>query len=90
MYRGRVQYAETDKFPADAYSARQYKGIAFRVLGMQIDVDNEGEEYETGQVVARMVGDDRHHLFDESDLTPLPTEEFCPSCGQIGCGHGRV
>ena len=40
-----------------------------------------------GQVVCRMVGDDRDFSFDRSELSPLAREEFCGECGQIGCFH---
>ena len=33
-----------------------------------------------------MVGDDREFTFDIEELSPLDEEEFCPGCGQIGCG----
>lgn len=39
--------------------------------------------------VVVMVGDDRRHTVDVSELTPIPENGFCPECGQIGCGHGR-
>jgi hypothetical protein len=35
-----------------------------------------------------MVGDDRMFKFDISDLTRIDVNDFCGSCGQIGCGHG--
>lgn len=34
-----------------------------------------------------MVGDDTRHLVDIDDLEPLPREDFCGECGQIGCDH---
>lgn len=37
--------------------------------------------------LVRMVGDDRSHHIDEADLTPIGEDEFCPGCGQMGCGH---
>lgn len=39
-------------------------------------------------VMVRMVGDDRDHHVDSSDLAALNGDEFCGGCGQIGCGHG--
>lgn len=39
----------------------------------------------TGRLLVCMVGDDRHHSVDPSDLTPLKRSEFCGECGQIGC-----
>jgi hypothetical protein len=33
-----------------------------------------------------MVGDDRVHVVDVDDLTEISDEDYCPGCGQIGCG----
>lgn len=41
-------------------------------------------------VVAVMVGDDREHIVDVSDLTILADEDYCHECGQIGCGHDGI
>ena len=60
-------------------------------------VDADGKEYEeecgefdevadTSRVVAVMVGDDRHHVVDIDDLVVIEEDDFCRSCGQIGCG----
>ncbi len=38
-----------------------------------------------GMVRAVMVGDDREHLVDVDDLTPIGEDDYCPGCGQIGC-----
>ena len=37
-------------------------------------------------VRAVMVGDDRVHLVDVDDLTVISDEDYCPGCGQTGCG----
>jgi hypothetical protein len=34
-----------------------------------------------------MVGDDEHHRLDPDDVTPIQREDYCGSCGQIGCCH---
>ena len=84
---------ETDNaaFPADAYRVEGYGGIAWYVLGCETTPDEDTEwtgiEERTGQVVCKMVGDDRHFTFDPEELTPLQREEYCGSCGQIGCTH---
>lgn len=39
------------------------------------------------RVVAVMVGDDREHTIDVSELTKISEDDYCPGCGQIGCGH---
>ena len=48
----------------------------------------EDNSHDLGCEVVVMVGDDRRHHVDESDVTPLKEDEFCGGCGQIGCGHG--
>ena len=48
--------------------------------------DGEGDwvaDYST--VIAVMVGDDRRHEVDISDLVPLAETAFCRECGQVGC-----
>jgi hypothetical protein len=44
-------------------------------------------ETRTGMVLAVMIGDDHRHRVDEEDLEPLPREDYCGECGQIGCRH---
>jgi len=83
-------YEEDDEdFPAPAYQVVGYKGIAFYVLGWETvpDEDTEwtGIEKRTGKVVLVMVGDDHHFAFDPEDIKPLNREEYCGSCGQMGC-----
>ena len=47
----------------------------------------EPEEVEDRtKVRAVMVGDDRTHIVDVDDLTEIADEDYCPGCGQIGCG----
>ncbi len=64
-------------------------GIAWSVLGWETkpDADTEwtGYEVRTGNVVAVMVGDDRHFSIEPDDLTPLLREDYCGECGQVGC-----
>jgi len=89
---------DSKTFSADAYTADGWgKGIAWAVLGWETEPDEDtewtGQEERTGQVVAVMIGDDRHFTFDQEDLTPLDREEYCGECGQVGCRHdglGRV
>jgi len=63
---------------------------------MCYDLDETGKEteVETGEweevpnydyVVAVMVGDDRRHIVEVCDLIPLADDQFCRSCGQVGC-----
>jgi len=66
-----------------------YPGIAFTYEGREMvpDEDTEwtGLLAPTGMVEVVMVGDDRVHVVDPDDLTPLADNEYCPECGQIGC-----
>ena len=82
---------DTETFPADYYTVKGYKGIAFYVLGWETEPDEDtewsGYEQRTGNVLAVMVGDDYRHRVDLDDLTPLESDKFCHDCGQIGCGH---
>ena len=88
----RKHYEKDDEaFPADAYTVKGSRGIAWYVLGWETepteDTEWSGTEERTGRVVAVMVGDDRRFTFDPEDVTPLPREDYCGECGQIGCGH---
>jgi hypothetical protein len=72
------------------YIVGGWRGIAFRLIGWQTEPDEDTEwsgiENRTGNVVAVMVGDDRKHFVDPSDLAVLGEDKFCRDCGQIGCG----
>lgn len=91
-----VEYEEDkESFPAEAYrtNVKEWRGIAFRVLGWERIMDRFGEMEQigrTGFVAIHMVGDNRVYLVEPKDLTPLKDAEFCTSCGQIGCGHSNV
>lgn len=50
---------------------------------------DDWEERDTGRLVCRMIGDDMDFVFDPDDLTKIDDDEFCPSCGQVGCGWGH-
>ena len=63
--------------------------------------DDEGNEWEEdcgdGEWVEQldgdkanfcMVGDDKVFTHDINDLTPLEDDDYCHSCGQIGCHCG--
>lgn len=39
-----------------------------------------------GRVLVTMVGDDRIFEVEVEDLTKLRGDEYCHSCGQVGCG----
>jgi hypothetical protein len=65
-----------------------------------LGVDEDGNEFEYedwsetdlcrvgDEVVAVMVGDDRRHTVDKSDLTEISEDDYCGCCGQIGCNWG--
>jgi hypothetical protein len=36
-----------------------------------------------------MVGDDRRHVIDVTDLEWIEDDAFCRECGSTGCMHGR-
>jgi hypothetical protein len=85
----RPDYEEDDGFAAPAYRMDGYHGIAWHVLGWEVEA-NEQTEWTgfsdlTGNVVAVMVGDDRRFTFDPSMIHPLNREDYCGECGQIGC-----
>lgn len=91
--RNRRHYEADDAaFPHDAYSVRGYAGVAFQVLGWEVEPDDDtewsGYEPRTDNVLAVMVGDDKRWSVDPDDLTPLAEDAFCRECGQVGCQHG--
>lgn len=89
----RPHYESDDAtFPAEAYRVTGWgSGIAFYVLGWETEPDEDtewsGYEQRTGRVVVTMIGDDARHVVNVDDLTPLEREDYCGSCGQIGCTH---
>lgn len=60
------------------------------MLGWEVEPDEDTEwtgiENRTGLVLAYMIGDDRVYEFDADDLIAIDEEDYCPSCGQTGCG----
>lgn len=74
------------------YAVAGYPGIAFWLRGY-VETPNEDTEWsgcmdvDTSMVRAVMVGDDREHIVDVDDLTPLREADYCHTCGQVGCGH---
>lgn len=83
---------DDQEFSAPAYTVKGYSGIAWYVLGWETvpDEDTEwsGVEVRTGRIICVMVGDDSHFSFNHDEITPLKPEDYCGSCGQIGCCHG--
>jgi hypothetical protein len=78
------------------YAVDGYGGCVFYLLGHverdTPDTDWDGiREIDHDWVRAVMVGDDREHQVEVSDLTRLEDDAYCGVCGQIGCTHdGRV
>jgi hypothetical protein len=103
MARGRTQYIDDQqRWPDDkVYRWKRCKGVAVRVYGWEAEPDielgnedNGGEDYwdgesmrSTGRIVVVMVGDDYRHIADPEDVEEIAEEDYCSSCGQIGCGH---
>lgn len=84
-----------------AYRHASHHGIAWRIDGFVMESvlvhdyceDDDGNasyaEWEEvaseSQVRAHMVGDDKEWILDIDDLQELDEEDYCGSCGQIGC-----
>jgi hypothetical protein len=87
----RQHFEHAPEYQADAYRVSGYSGVAFHVIGWETEPDEDtewsGYEVRTGKIVAVMVGDDHKFSFDPEDIAPLDREDYCGSCGQIGCGH---
>jgi hypothetical protein len=65
------------EYPSGAYvSVWGYGGVAWYVRHV-LD----------GQVICRMVGDDRDFSVGRDELSSLAREDFCGECGQVGCTH---
>ena len=86
----RVNYEQDHKaFNAEAYKVNGWSGIAFQVLGWELQDTEETEwsgcQEKTGKVIAVMVGDDECHAVEEEDLIPIDAADYCSGCGQLGC-----
>jgi hypothetical protein len=69
------------------YTVDGYSGVAFWLKGWAADeriVEDWDDEPQLSDslVIAVMVGDDREHIIDVDDLTPLDDDAYCPGCGQ--------
>lgn len=74
------------------YTVDGMPGAAFYLRGYwPTGLDFDGEQtYDEDFVCAVAVGDDYAHCVDPDDLTVIADEDYCSSCGQIGCTrHGR-
>lgn len=63
----------------EVVTVRGQTGVAFYIDRCEI---NDGEPTLHGH----MVGDDRDFVIDEANVTVLTEDDYCPGCGQIGCG----
>jgi len=82
-------YEDAPEYNADAYTVKGYEGIAWHVWGWETEPDEDtewsGYEVRTGKLICVMVGDDRRFSIDPEDVQPLSEDEYCGSCGQVGC-----
>jgi hypothetical protein len=90
LKRGAQVEADGTRWPADgAYTVEGWAGIAFRVLGWELEPDEDtdwsGYYVRSGRVLVVMIGDDKRHRVDPDDTSPLSALEYCRDCGQVGC-----
>lgn len=84
--------SEPDEFKAgDAVRVEGMPGVAFRVEGMPTrrgpDYEWSGLEYvNPSRRLVHMIGDDRTFDYPCDILSPLDDDDYCGTCGQIGCG----
>ena len=89
-----ILYEPDPNYDAPAYQVVGWRGIAWDVLGWELEPDENTEWtgcYErTGNLVVVMVGDDRPFTVDPGGLSPLSEDDFCSECGQIiACRKGE-
>lgn len=86
-----LTYQELDR--EARYKVDGFDGIAFYIAGPVILTGDDWDDtYEAeDRVLVIMVGDDRQHDVGVDELTVIPEDSYCHSCGQIGCTHdGRA
>jgi hypothetical protein len=80
------------------FKVKRWPAVAVVALGYFAEYpEQDGEDFDPepelvadeSRIVVVMVGDDKRHVVDASDLIELAEDAYCPSCGQVGCGHGR-
>ena len=77
--------------PGEVVSIDGEQGFAFLVLRLP---ERKLSDYEwsglvwqhPGRRIVRMVGDDREFEYPVDVMTPLGDDDYCWTCGQIGCG----
>jgi hypothetical protein len=83
---------------AGAFTVDGWDGIAWRAIEYKkmhvelIDdewVDNAYSEpiENTDWIVAVMIGDDRRHEIEVSEITMIDDDDYCSECGSMGCTH---
>jgi len=79
------------------YRVDGWPGIAVWVKQwpyIERDYDFDLDEYfdfpHDDRAIVVMVGDNREHMVDVDDLTKIEDDDYCHSCGQIGCGHDGI
>lgn len=77
------------------YVVDGYRGVAWYRIGDgktycedHEEMDHCDPDPESSDMV--MVGDDRVFNFETSEITPVPDDDFCHECGQIGCKVGGI
>jgi hypothetical protein len=70
-------FCDESELIGEAVSVRGYSGVAFRVDAYNAPTD---------EIHAHMVGDDREFTFSTDDATVISEDDYCPTCGQVGCG----
>src|SRR5262245_997320 len=88
-YQRRFYYPDPKTFNAEAYAEKGRPGVAWHILGWECEVDEDsywsGYANPTNTILAVMVGDDRVFGFFDGALVPIPREDYCAECGQMGC-----
>jgi len=91
MYPSRNNYEPAPEYRG-AYHTVRNPDVAWRVLGWETEPDEDTEwsgiENRTDRLIVRMVGDDQRFAADPYEILKLLEGDYCPECGQIGCGHG--
>jgi len=85
----KANYEAATEYPNGAYRVHGASGVACRVLGWEVQPDEDtvwtGIEERTGRLVVVMVGDDHRWSVGPDDVSPIDDLEYCAECGQLGC-----
>lgn len=87
----KLHYEPAPEYDDKAYKIDGWRGIAWSIYGWETEPDEDtdwsGQERRTGNLVAVMIGDDRHFSVRPEEVTLLDRDQYCSVCGQIGCHH---